>query len=216
MSSNYENYINQKNKYFNLQIMNRLKELYPKVQFDKNTTGKSSELTYGEMEYDGIEKLNNKYGKPNNLDVFIDIGSGRGKLCIYAACQDNINKSIGIEIVEERHQDAINLLNKLCQEFPKNTNFRNKIEFMNKDILNASNILNNYISNPPLVWVSNLCFNEDTNKKVFDQLVEIMPNNSIIGCSKEPQTNNLTLLEKMDVPMSWNPNSQIYVYKIQK
>jgi hypothetical protein len=149
-----------------------------------------------------FQKVRNKIDEENVLNK-----SNSNELKLHSLIKENLESN-------KLHQSiftetGLNELSTKCE-------LTNKVEFTNKDILEATDILNNYISKPVLVWISNLCFNQDTTNKIFSNLLNILPNNSIIGCSKEPQTNNLILLEKMDVPMSWNPNSQIYVYKIQK
>ena len=48
-----------------------------------------------------IEKIN-RYKKPSSSDVFIDIGSGSGKLVIHTAIKTEMNTLIGVEIIPQR------------------------------------------------------------------------------------------------------------------
>ena len=79
------------------------------------------------MNYEGIELLYN-YLITNYFTIlphcFLDVGSGRGKLCLYMAEKQNIDRSIGIELVEIRIQDALRLKEDL--RYPTYTN---KVEF---------------------------------------------------------------------------------------
>lgn len=91
--------------------IDKLKTLYPLCIHDEKKLSdlyKDYHITYGEMEYDGVETICNIKDIDNSFDTFIDIGSGRGKIVLYMATK--FNKSIGIEIVKERNDDANKLL----------------------------------------------------------------------------------------------------------
>ena len=92
----YKKNITKKNYIQTLQI------LYPKCKHDdsnENCNYDGHKITYGEMEYNGIQQLYSiiaeKYNK--NIDCFMDIGSGRGKLCMYMAAQPKIKHVLGVE-----------------------------------------------------------------------------------------------------------------------
>ena len=187
-------------------------ELYPKCVHDSVLEGDYSGkiITYGEMNYSGIDQIIKKF-PDYTFTSFLDIGSGRGKLCLYIAAQSNILKSIGIELVTERHADAINLKEKLL----KYNSITNKVQFINGDFLEYN--LNEFVDTTPLVWISNLCFNSDLTNKVINKLITDMPSGTIIGCSKE-YTGLNTKLSKIDmipIKMSWAETSMVYLYKIE-
>ena len=85
---------------------------------------------------------------------------GRGKICLYATAIPTINKSIGIELVTERHNDAIKLKTKLLK-YPETS----KVEFINNNFLNYN--LDAIKSLKVLVWISNLCFDQETTNSIF-------------------------------------------------
>ena len=188
-----------------------LKKLYPTPQFDKDRSvdyGKHK-ITYGELSYEGFEDILKKFNY--NFDTFIDIGSGRGKLCLYASGFNVINKSIGIELVKERHDDAIILKNKL-KRFPN----VKKVDFYNEDLFERN--INDFIyaDSRVLIWISNLCFDEELNKKLFDKLTKELPKGVIISCSKKPAENKiLEDLGQINVKMSWSDDSPVYFLKIK-
>ncbi len=190
---------------------NKLNKIYPSVVFDNANKGQIStsnnNTTYGEMNYEGIEILNTKLNPLKTIDTFIDIGSGRGKLVLWYAGESNVTKSIGIEIVESRYKDAEALKQKL--ETPQITN---KVEFINKDFLdiNFRSLIEN--NSKVLVWLSNLCFSKDVTDKIFDKVVKEFPTGTIICCSSETSNQNVRLVDKISVPMSWSSSSMVYVY----
>ena len=179
----------------------QLKEFYPSCKFDQGDNKiiyKDNMITYGEMEYEGIEKLYKIY---NKITTFIDIGCGRGKLCFYMANYPKIKSSIGIELVEERYKDAIELKNKLPE-------YANKVKLINDDMFNVD-----FTQFGPniFIWFSNLCFEPSISKRMFDKLSKEIPN-STIACSKE--VDGFNNIRNMVVPMSWNKESTIYIYKL--
>jgi len=215
--SNYEKeYLKYKKRYLDLKknklnnFQDELKKLYPKVQFDKdiNIDYGNNKITYGELNYDGLDKIL-RYFK-NDFNSFLDIGSGRGKLCLHISNYPDINKSIGIELVKERHLDALSLKNKL-----KNYQNVKKVQFINDDIfkINLGNLFNK--DDLILIWISNLCFDIDFNSKLFSKLIKELPKDTIIACSKKPENlDGLLLVDQIKVPMSWSEDSEVYLLKI--
>jgi hypothetical protein len=213
--------------------VNRLKLAYPSCKFDKNINNNiynNHKITYGEMDYEGIEELYEYIKKRYNdeLDTFIDVGSGRGKLCMFMAAQKNIDKSIGIELVKERHDDAVLLQKELIeyQDTGKTSQMTHsklckggeKIDYAKKVILLNENILDidfkNYLSQDSnvFVWFSNLCFEQSTTNEIFEKINNELPDNSIVCCSKMPNPTVGTFLNKIKIPMSWSKNSDVYIY----
>lgn len=192
--------------------INKLKEVYPACKFDKTRDDYSlydgHKITYGEMEYDGIEKLYTYISKHYNskIDCFIDIGSGRGKLCMFMAAQPKIKHVLGIELVKQRHDDAEVLKSELKNEYS------NKVELLNKNVLEIN--FQNYKNNQIMIWFSNLCFEQNTTNEVFQKLKTEMPSGTIICCSKQPNPQVGDFLHDILIPMSWSQNSNVYIYRL--
>jgi hypothetical protein len=134
---------------------------------------------------------------------------------------DKVEKSIGIELVTERHSDAIKLKENLSTKFGEITK---KVELINGDMFEYLNSIDkSTFDGPVLIWISNLCFNESLTKKLFDSLVSKMPSGTIIGSSKiptvlpagiEPIVSADSADGKIIVSMSWSKGSTIHLYKI--
>ena len=168
----------------------------------------------------GIEKLNQYVNPTNTIKYFIDIGSGRGKLPCWYAGIPLIIKSIGIEIVLQRHLDGLDLVDKLSKKFP---NITEKIELRSGSIeqYNLRELV--ATSSDTLVWICNLCFGEKLTNKVFIQILNQLSKGTIICCSKKPTLNidsdtinKLELDEQIQhIQMSWwNNLSDVFVCKI--
>jgi 16S rRNA A1518/A1519 N6-dimethyltransferase RsmA/KsgA/DIM1 with predicted DNA glycosylase/AP lyase activity len=166
------------------------------------------------MEYAGIDALykhiTKKYDK--DINAFIDVGSGRGKLCMYMAAHPKIKEVLGIELVKQRHEDAVHLRDLLAKEYAK------KVELRNQNVLE--------VDFEPLreahvfVWFSNLCFDQSTTNSIFDKLYQELPKGSILCCSKIFDTQNkinrmkeYEYIESIPIEMSWTKSSNVYIYK---
>lgn len=199
----------------------KLKELYPLCKHDTNHEEYAGhKTTYGEMTYEGIESLYNHIQTFNNgpPSYFIDVGSGRGKLCLYMAQKPTILKSIGVELVTTRYEDAKNLKTELSNT-PQFTQYTNKTEFINADVLTID-LKSKFDENKKVfVWFSNLCFDSEITIKIFDKLISELPQGSVICCSKisEDINNNEKLINRgiTSIPMSWSQNSNVNIYQIK-
>ena len=208
-------FIEQPPESFTEKYLKELMDLYPSIKMDlvdSKQLYSDHTITYGEMDYDGMDKLLKHLQDQNiNFNYFIDIGSGRGKLPLHVASLPNVTKSIGIEVVKERHNDAEELKQKL-KEFKQITD---KVVFINDDFNKIE--LSQYINSITLVWISNLCFSQEFTNLIFNKLVEILPSGSIITASKKHffESPKLFNLGTLQVPMSWSKtSSSIYIYKI--
>jgi len=214
-----------------IEFKKHLVSLYPKCTFDKDHVDYNDypedNVTYGEMEYNGIDQLYDYVMTLERDDsnkeqtyVFIDIGSGRGKIPIYMASKPNITQSIGIELVQKRHVDSLSLL----QSFQKRKKFRpflSKINFYNENMFDYN--FRDSIQGFPekcFIWTNNLCFEPETIKKLFIKLSEELEPNSIISCNKMPEldqapfSNYFKLINTISIPMSWSKNgSNVFVIR---
>ncbi len=85
-------------------------EGYSLSALGKSRIGRESDpaLTYGECTPEAVEQILQITGaKPG--DVFSDLGSGTGKMVIYAAFFVPLKKSVGIELIPELHAAALDV-----------------------------------------------------------------------------------------------------------
>jgi hypothetical protein len=193
----------------NQEYITKLKELYPRTEHLRdNKDYKDNHITYGEITYEGIQIIKEIYDKLN-LEYFIDIGSGNGKLPLFIAENNNIKKSVGIELVEIRHNRAMELKSQLANNFSEITQ---KVEFINDDFnnVNFSTVLNNN-NKPVAVFISNLCFSPELNEKLYKKLLEELPSGSVIIASKKANIANGKRTDTIKCPMSWSVDSSVFV-----
>tara|TARA_B100000674_G_C37775772_1_gene884762 strand:+ start:304 stop:948 length:645 start_codon:yes stop_codon:yes gene_type:complete len=164
------------------------------------------ESTYGTLEKNGLKTIIKKVGEYKNNDkwindkVFIDLGSGEGKVSIFALDYP-FNKSLGVELSTDRHNMAINKKNKLSKDK------QNRIFFYNIDLLKYN------LEEVDLIYISSLCFNSKFLEKISDKLSKELKNGSIICTSSELSNDSLKFIDSYDVEQSWSKNSIIYMYE---
>lgn len=152
---------------------------------------------YGEIIRKGvdtiIEKIN-KYRKPTDKDVFIDIGCGAGKLVLHTAIKSDIKTLVGVEVVKERVRYAKYIQNQISPD--------KSVFFIEKDIRHFD------LSIATIVFMNALCF--DIN--LIEHIIESLPK----GCNFI--TTHLVpsckiLKEEFEVEVSWSKNKlKLYYY----
>ncbi|MCJ7801685.1 MAG: hypothetical protein MUP82_04940 [Candidatus Marinimicrobia bacterium] len=196
------------------QHIEKLKQLYPVCKHDGGSIDhnlyQGHKITYGEMEYTGIQQLYTYLSEHYNskINSFIDIGSGRGKLCMYMAAQPKIKHVLGVELVKQRHDDAEVLKSQLQSSYAE------KVVLLNKNVLELD--FSNYANRQIFVWFSNLCFDQTTTNDIFIKLKTDLPAGTLICCSKTPEAGAGIgeSLGSVVIPMSWSQTSAVYVYKL--
>lgn len=180
------------------------------------------------MEYEGMQRLYSYVKKINgHIDTFIDVGSGRGKLCMFMASQPEISRVLGVELVTQRHEDALALKAELieyqrtgktvskrvlnCPTGGGGIDYANKVTFLNQNVLEIE--FAGYVGEV-FVWFSNLCFDQSTTNDIFAKLAKELPKGSIICCSKEPSVEIGESIGEVIIPMTWSKNSTVFMYKI--
>jgi len=160
----------------------------------------NSSSTFGSLEKVGLNDIVNFYKKKisNNLSDknFIDLGSGDGRVTIWASMY-GFKNSHGVELSPNRHNMAINYLKKIKS---------NNISFFNDDILNHD------IRNYDLMYISSLCMNDDFLKKLSEKIDVEGKKNSMIVCSKKMPLKNYKLIETLNLVQSWGNKNGGYVY----
>lgn len=158
-----------------------------------------SNVVYGEITKKGvqtiIEKIT-KYKEIKESDVFIDIGSGCGKLVLQMAVKTKFKNLVGIEIVDIRNQYAKTILEQIAPIDDK------KIFLINKDVRNFD------LSICKVVFTNNVLFDSNLNNLIYDRLPE--------GChiiSMSPFNKCKFLKDNFDVEVSWSDKKhKIYYY----
>jgi hypothetical protein len=177
---------------------------------DDSYNKKLYDTTYGEITLKGIETLVTIYSKyqpitsyPSKQRVFYDLGSGIGKNVFMVAALVPEIQSIGIEIVKDRHDTAVDIYNKY--KYSSKT----RITFINRSLYDYS------VQDAAWIFISNLCFTHKMNEDLVKKLEKEIQPNTLIACSVElPHINKIKLIRTYSIPMTWDKSSTIYLYKM--
>jgi SAM-dependent methyltransferase len=169
-------------------------------------------LTYGEVEWQAL-KVISEYTKKqqwpsSNSGRFYDLGCGRGRAVLYMALAGPFDQSVGIEVLPERVSLAQQALAKLKTSIPS---AGAKVRLYEASFLNPSF----KYKDARVVFLSNLCFDNETQDALFKKLNLEMPKGSLLFCSREPAV-PLEAFEKVGmekVPMTWTPTSEIHILR---
>ena len=172
-----------------------------------NGYDKKFALTYGEITLAGIQKLIDIYKSvhpissyPSDQRVFYDLGSGIGKNVMMVASMENM-LSKGVELVEHRHNIAMEAWKKTKKSV------QSRVEFINKSFLDIP------LHDAAWIFISNLCMSEQINKELADKLEKDLQKNTLIASSKPlPFSNNFQFVRKCHIPMTWDAASETFLY----
>ncbi len=155
--------------------------------------------TYGEILRSGVDEIIeriNKYKKPTEKDIFLDIGSGSGKIVLHVPIKTIIQTLIGVEIIPQRHRYSKYIQNKMSID--KN------IFFIEKDILNFD------IYMATIIFMNNVTFDDVVVKKIYEKIPKgchFMSFKEIPECK--------ILKEEFLVDVSWSKNKLKLFYYIK-
>lgn len=125
--------------------------------------------TYGEILYSGVDKILSVI-QPSKNDVFVDYGSGLGKIVIHAFLKSLVREAHGIESVPALYQQAMNAAQRLQHELPGFYQGRRKLTFL------LGNFLELPLTNVTIALVNATCFTQSLLNelgKILDQTPSI-------------------------------------------
>ena len=157
--------------------------------------------TYGELTKKGVHKM------LKNIDVcnkmFVDLGSGTGNVVKYIWSVNGAwKRAVGVELSRERHEIALS-----CQKHMSNNN-RSRTLFVHGDLFTYD------LHNADIIYISNLCFSEDNNKKLGRKIeIECQPDTIIFTSKLIYLTVDHTLTSER-VDQTWGKDSVLLKYTI--
>ena len=185
-------------------------------ELPKTTAAGQHNLTYGEIEWPTLKLMLDYVQKqegPSSVaspsgSRFYDLGCGRGRAVLYMAMSGIFEHSVGIEVLPERVSLAKDALNKLRASIPI---AGSRVKLFEASFLNPAF----KYKDAKLVFLSNMCFDNETQNAIFRKLNLEMPKGSLVFCSRPPNE-TLTAFETLGierVPMSWTPTSEIHILR---
>lgn len=169
-------------------------------------------LTYGEIEWPTLKLMLDYLQKEASVTTlsgrFYDLGSGRGRAVLYMSLTGLFEASVGIEVLPERVALAKQALLKLRSAIPS---AGAKVKLYEASFLHPSF----KYKDAKLVFLSNMCFDKQTQDAIFQKLSAEMPKGSLVFCSRLPDS-ALPAFQTVGVervPMTWTPTSEIHILR---
>jgi 16S rRNA G966 N2-methylase RsmD len=176
-----------------------------------------SAYTFGTLSKEGLYDIllkSKEYNKTLKNLTFLDIGSGDGRVVIWAV-EQGIKRSLGVELSKSRYNLSLEYKKRLKEDM------KNKIDFYNDDILNFD-IKNNNID---IIYISSLCMPKHLIHKITEKLSKETKKGTIIfttapliktmALKSTPivKDNNLEFIGDINVQQSWKNKSNINIYR---
>lgn len=162
--------------------------------------------TYGEMTIEGTQKLLD-YLKPQKTDVFVDAGSGVGKLVSQVFFTTDVSKCVGIELSKERHAKAVQVKKNLEKDslVPQGR----LLEFHNTDILTAD------LNDVTIFFMCSTCFSPELMQKITAKLAGLKPGLRVVTLKHLPDNEECFVLRNtLQLPMTWSASTPVYIYEL--
>lgn len=165
-------------------------------------TNTNVDTTYGEILGEGVSLILSKLDITEK-DVFLDLGSGAGRVVLQVFLEKNI-KSIGIEFIEKRYKMAEESLRQLHEKINAT-----KVHFIKGDFFTEN------WSNATCIFMCNTCFTKEVMDKIMARLGSCKKLRYVIMLKQlDTKPDWLEVFESFQVPVTWINQTNVTIYKV--
>ena len=167
-------------------------------------------LVYGEIILPSfaliLEKIRLKYGvscgilQSPGVDVFCDVGSGVGKVCIAAALYHDFAKVMGVEILTNLYECSAEVKKEWDDKYRGEANRNTEVEFFLGDAMDPG--VKDW-SEATIVLANSTCFDEALMGRLATQCERLSPGSFVVTFTKRLPSPEFELLEQEMHVMSW-------------
>ena len=161
--------------------------------------------TYGEILYASVDKLLAELSL-SDQDIFVDLGSGLGKVVIQTFLNSAVKESHGIEIIPELHQESLIAAQKVQNDLPDFFEGERRLTFLKGSFLGIP------LDMASVVLIGSPCF----SPQILEQLGEIINNvpsiHTVLTLRPISTLKRLSFTKVIRVECSWD-TALCYVYK---
>jgi hypothetical protein len=169
-----------------------------------NHTQNNVAQTYGEILYLSVDKLLAELAFTEN-DIFLDLGSGLGKIVLQCFLQTPVRESSGIEYFPQLHEQATTALQRVQRELPEFFHNNRSVKLLLGDFFEIP------WTAATVVLTGSPCFSARFLKKLA-QCLDTQPTlRSVVSLRPLPLT-GFTLQKALRVECSWD-TSLCYLYQ---
>lgn len=152
--------------------------------------------TYGELDYISVVRLL-KHAQLSPSDIFLDLGSGNGKLCLQVFLQTAIAKVLGIEAIAELVTQAKGVKQQLLTDLNYN-NPEHILEFT------QGNFLTTDWESATVLYCCSTCFTRECLDAIGDKINREVSVRQVFSLRPLPTLERLTLKQVFLVECSWD------------
>jgi hypothetical protein len=160
--------------------------------------------TYGELLFSGVSKLLAKI-KLNESDIFMDLGSGLGKIPAQVFLQSNVKEAYGIESVQERNQQAVLAAQKIQQDLPNFFNNNRKLIYLSGSFLDIP------LTRATVVLVNGVCFGQQLTNAIGEVIENTPSIHTVLTLRPIATLKRLAFKKTVRVECSWD-SALCYIY----
>ena len=158
-------------------------------------------LTYGESHLPSLYEIFNEV-KPKEGEIFYDLGSGSGRLVLYAALSFPFAKCVGIELLDDlvtSSQEKLDLCKKRAFSLPGfEQNKLGEVEFRQADFTKSN------ISDANIVYIASTCFENEFMLNLSLYLEnQLAKKTRVITFARPLSSNKFKIIKKGLFPMEW-------------
>lgn len=171
----------------------------------KNITNNLCEV-YGEILYPSVDKLLSAI-QLSDKDVFVDYGSGLGKMVIQVFLKSSVKQAYGIEIIPELHQEAVKIAEKIEHELPKFYENHRSVQFF------LGNFLEVCFTSVTVAMLVSTCFTQPV-LNALGTLLEASPSiHTVLSLRPISTLQRLKFKKTIRIECSWD-SALCYLYQL--
>lgn len=161
--------------------------------------------TYGELYYPSVINMIKRLNIQAD-DIFLDLGSGMGKLCLIIYLRSLCQHVIGVEAVSLYHQKGVEALKRARSAIP---NLFNKGQL---DLIEG-NFLDFDLNQASIVYTCSTCFSQALMWQIGDRLNAATQVKQVVSLKPIANFERLPLKQVFSVECSWD-SSLAYHYSL--
>ncbi len=163
---------------------------------------------YGEITFEGTRALLECLSRPlDSGDVFIDLGSGIGRLCVEVFLLTAVGCCRGIELSPTRHRVAETIRRRLGDRWPVEFESGRILEFSHQDIMAAE------VADVTVAYCCNPVFSAVFASRIADKLAAEAKSLKTYISLKPVYREGWILLRRINLACTWFDRQQAFVYR---
>lgn len=178
-----------------------LRQLYQNTKSTSNQNRKSLAATYGEILYPSVNKLLSVLNLTSE-DIFLDLGSGLGKVVMQVFLKSDAAQALGIEYELHLHIQAQSAATTLLSRLPLT---QRRLHFLHADFLSCA------YQSATVVLAGSPCFSPDMLFLLAQRLEQTPTLHTVLSLRPLPMLKRFRYITTMRIECSWD-SSLCYLY----